>query len=222
MADDQPHLPPPSLWPVGFAIGIAVLLVGLVINPTIIAPIGAVIAIAFGFLWVRELGHQAHEPPAVEVEPETRVVASAPAPPAAEGEAAMPLVADEEAEVERYPRSKFLEGATLGVGAVIGGLVAVPALGFAIVPALNHQRTHNVDLGPLDGFPEGRYVIATFLLDPGIGEVSRRTAYVRNNGLAGTAPNQVPSFTVLSNRCAHLGCPVQPNGPVFVREKKTA
>jgi len=193
-----------------------------VINPTIIAPIGAVIAIAFGFLWVRELGHQAHEPPAVEVEPETRVVASAPAPPATEGEPGMPLVADEEAEVERYPRSKFLEGATLGVGAVIGGLVIVPALGFAIVPAFNHQRTHHVDLGPLDGFPEGKYVIATFLLDPGIGEISRRTAYVRNNGLSGTAPNQVPSFTVLSNRCAHLGCPVQPNGPVFVREKKTA
>ncbi len=27
-ADDKPHLPSPSLWPVGFAVGIACLLVG--------------------------------------------------------------------------------------------------------------------------------------------------------------------------------------------------
>jgi Rieske Fe-S protein len=30
-----------------------------------------------------------------------------------------------------------------------------------------------------------------------------------------------PSFTIISNRCAHLGCPVQPNGPVFENSKKT-
>ena len=53
-------------------------------------------------------------------------------------------------------------------------------------------------------------MITTFIEDPAAGEVSRRTAYIRNNGLL---ENQ-PSFTILSNRCAHLGCPVQPNGPV--------
>ena len=52
------------------------------------------------------------------------------------------------------------------------------------------------------------YVIVTFLLDPAQGEVSRRTAYIRNNGLL----DDVPSFTPLSNRCVHLGCPVQANG----------
>jgi Rieske Fe-S protein len=46
--------------------------------------------------------------------------------------------------------------------------------------------------------------------------VSRRTAYVRNNGVV----NGQPSFTIISNRCAHLGCPVQPNGPVFDNKKK--
>ena len=78
--DEQPHLPPPSLWPVGFAIGVAVLLVGLVISPMIIAPAGAVIAIAFGFLWVREATVGVRAP--VHVEPETRVVAAESAPPA--------------------------------------------------------------------------------------------------------------------------------------------
>ena len=51
-------------------------------------------------------------------------------------------------------------------------------------------------------------MITTFLLDPAQGEVSRRTAYVRNNGPL----NGDPTFTILSNRCVHLGCPVQVNG----------
>jgi Rieske Fe-S protein len=43
--------------------------------------------------------------------------------------------------------------------------------------------------------------------------VSRRTTYIRNNGLM----NGAPSMTIVSNRCVHLGCPVQPNGPVDER-----
>jgi Rieske Fe-S protein len=78
------------------------------------------------------------------------------------------------------------------------------------------QHPKSVDLGPLDDFPEGQYVIATFLRDPAQGEVSRRTAYIRNNGVA----DGKPSFTIISNRCAHLGCPVQPSGPVFDSQKK--
>ena len=30
--NETPHLPPPSLWPIGFAIGVACLLVGLVVS----------------------------------------------------------------------------------------------------------------------------------------------------------------------------------------------
>ena len=66
-------------------------------------------------------------------------------------------------------------------------------------------------------FPEGQFIITTFVEDPHAGEVSRRTAYIRYNGLL---VNQ-PSFTILSNRCAHLGCPVQPNGPVAENESTT-
>jgi len=194
--DDRPQLPPPSLWPVGFAVGIVCLLVGLVVSwPA--AAVGAGLTLVFGFLWARDV---------------TSGTSSVPAEPAHEGEAAVP----EPEPGERFPRNKFLEGATLGLGAAIGGLVTVPALGFAVAPAFLHQHTHNVDLGPIADFTEGQFMVATFLVDPAAGEVSRRTAYVRNNGLL----QNLPSFTILSNRCAHLGCPVQPNGPVFQAKEK--
>ena len=47
--------------------------------------------------------------------------------------------------------------------------------------------------------------------NPDEGEVTRRTAFVRYNGELDSGQ---PSFTMISNSCAHLGCPVQPNGPI--------
>ena len=114
------------------------------------------------------------------------------------------------ASEERFPRTKFLEVSTLGLGAVIGGIVTAPAVGFMVAPAFLKQGEKDHDLGPLTDFPEGKYVIATFMSDPSQGEVSRRTAFVRYNGPL----NGLPSFTIISNHCAHLGCPVQPNGPL--------
>lgn len=207
----QPHLPPPSLWPIGFAIGVAVVLVGLVISwPA--AAVGVVIAAIFAVLWIRDLARPA-APAAAE--PEAAPLPEATGPPGAAtgAPAAMPV----EEEPERFPRSKFLEGATLGLGAVIGGVVTVPALGFAVLPAFINQTEPDVDLGPLENFPEGQFVIATYTEDPAKGEVTRRTIFVRNNG----APGGVPSFTIMSNRCTHLGCPTQPNGPIFDTDKKT-
>jgi Rieske Fe-S protein len=84
------------------------------------------------------------------------------------------------------------------------------------LPAFLKQHSHEVDLGPISDFPQGQYIVATFLRDPSQGEVSRRTAYIRNNGFL----NGTPSFTCISNRCAHLGCPVQPGGPTFDNKKK--
>jgi Rieske Fe-S protein len=201
---DQSQLPSPTLWPVGFAVGIAVALVGLIVDPVIVSSIGGAIAIVFGFLWARgatsELRAQT-----VAVEPETRALVDG-APPAIAGEAGMPRPAPG----ERFPRSRFLEGTTLGLGAVIGGIVTVPVAGFALLPPFLGQKRHEVDLGPLTAFPVGKWFISTFMSDPSEGEVTRRTAFIRNNG---TVNNNVPSFTIISNRCAHLGCPVQANGP---------
>ena len=204
---EKPHLPPPSLWPIGFAIGIACVLTGLVVS-WVVAAVGAAIAVVFGFLWIRDVTSGVRAP-VTEVEPEVRPrVTGGPAPPAAEGEAAMPVMSEE--EVAAYPRSTFLSAATLGLGAAIGGIVTVPVLGFAVLPSFTNQRKQNVELGPLEEFPEGKFVIATYMEDPEVGEVTRRTMFVRNNG----SLDGQPSFTVLFSRCVHLGCPVQPNGPV--------
>jgi menaquinol-cytochrome c reductase iron-sulfur subunit len=92
----------------------------------------------------------------------------------------------------------------------------VPALGFMVAPAFLKQGTKDHDIGPLTDFPEGKYVIATWMSDKSQGEVSRRTAFVRYNGEL----NNQPSFTIISNHCAHLGCPVQPNGPLDNKNTK--
>jgi Rieske Fe-S protein len=205
--DDHPHVPGPSLWPVGFAVGIVVLLVGVIISWWV-AGLGGLIALAFAFLWVRDLTAGTALAHAPEVAPETGGAAAADAPATA--------TIHEDAE-ERYPRSKFLELSTLGLGGVIGGIVTAPAIGFMVAPAFLKQGQKDHDLGPISDFPEGKYVIATYMADKSQGEVSRRTAFVRYNGqLKGQ-----PSFTIISNHCAHLGCPVQANGPLDEKNTKT-
>ena len=198
----EEHGPAPTPWPLGFAVGIAVALVGLIINPEWVASIGAGVAIVFGFLWARDAtSEMRRQAPVVHAEVREATPAEAAGAPAAPAPA----------PTERFARSRFLEGATLGLGGVIGGIVTVPVAGFALLPSFLGQKGHKVDMGPIDSYPVGKWFIATFMVDPSEGEVTRRTAFVRNNGPIG-AKNE-PSFTIISNRCAHLGCPVQANGP---------
>ena len=189
------HGPSPTIWPLGFAVGIAVALVGLIIDPTVIAPIGGAIAVVFGFLWARDAtSEMRRRVPAVKAEVRSADTGDVVTPPPAP---------------KKLPRSRFLEATTLGLGGLIGAVVTVPIAGFAILPSFLGQKRHEVDLGPIDAYPVGKWFIATYMTDPKEGEVSRRTAFVRNNGVT----NNSPSFTIISNRCAHLGCPVQANGP---------
>ncbi len=209
---DTPNSPGPSLWPIGFAIGVACLLLGLVLS-WIIAAIGAVLAVVFGLLWARDVTREVRgEVP--EIEPETRAVAD---------EAAAPAETAPPAPLSTYTRSRFLEASTLGIGAAIGAVVTLPVLGFMVLPSFTNLEEQEADLGPLENFPEDQYVIASYLAVAEAGEVSRRTVFVRYNGLVENPANQgrqEPSFTILYSRCVHLGCPVQPNGPIDEAAKK--
>jgi Rieske Fe-S protein len=181
-----------TLLPVCFAIGVALLLVGLVVNLQIVAPLGAAIALVGGLGWARGSGSN-------------RRPTTAP-----------PSASVEQSGAERFPRSRLLERATLGLGGLVALGAALPALGAAVLPTLLNQRRKPIDLGPLTNFPAGQFVLATFVSDPAMGEISRRTVYVRNNGLLGKSP----SFTIMSSRCTHVGCPTQPNGPVFGQKRR--
>ena len=199
---DEPHLPAPTLWPIGFAIGIVVALVGLIINPILITTIGVGIAIVFGILWARDATAELRGEEVV-VEPEQRATQESAAAPA-------------QVEPAGVSRSVFLEGATLGLGAAIGVAITVPVAGFALLPSFLNQEKTKVDLGPISNFELNQWYITTFVSNPAEGAVSRRTAFIRNNGPTPDPQDPkkvVPSFSVISNHCAHLGCPVQANGP---------
>ena len=201
--DDKSHVQGSSLLPIAFAIGLVIVLVGLIIGNWIAVGIGAVIAFAFGGVWIRDLS-VARADEAVPPPPPTRAAASA-----------QPVTPDSGAG-ERYPRDRFLEGATLGLGALIGAVITIPPLGLLAASGFEGTSFHKVNLGPLEEFPVNKFIITTFVEDPEAGEVSRRTAYIRNNGFLG----ELPSFTILSNHCAHLGCPVHANGPIDESKKK--
>jgi Rieske Fe-S protein len=189
----ESHLPTPTILPFAFAGGVALVLLGLIISWWL-AVAGGVLALVFGFAWIRAATREVRAAPEPEPAPEVSELAE-----------------DEEGpeEPERYPRSVFLELSTLGIGAAIGGLVTVPALGFMIAPAFVGQGDEEVDLGPLDNFPAQQYVVAQFNSKKGEPQdVGRRAAFIRSNGQV----NGVPSFTIISNRCAHVGCPTQPQG----------
>jgi len=187
-------VPGPSLWPVGFAVGVGLTLVGVVVSPFALVA-GLVVTALFGLLWARETSRRGAA---------ATIAEAAPA---------------EAAHLETYDRSAFLTAATIGLGGVIGAGVALPSLGFGVLPSFvgNRVKSHEVDLGPISNFPQGQFVIATFTENPDDGQVSRRTAFVRNNGFT---DDGTPSFTTIFSRCVHLGCPVQPNGPIDETAKK--
>ena len=192
----EPHLPSPTIWPFAFAAGVALLLVGLIIN-----------------LYPRRRRRRGHARLRAPLDP--RGHAGGPAASRAGSPTPEPVseLAEEEEgapEPERYPRSAFLELSTLGVGPLIGGIVTLPALGFMVAPAFVDQELRRGRPRPAVTISrEDQWMVATFHFGQGRGRsVGRRTAFIRNNGVA----NGVPSMTIISNRCVHMGCPTQPGG----------
>ena len=58
---DEETIPTPSLWPAGFAVGVACALIGLVVSvPSSI--IGLVVALVFGLLWITDSSRRASAP----------------------------------------------------------------------------------------------------------------------------------------------------------------
>jgi Rieske Fe-S protein len=176
-----------------FALGVFIIVIGLFVRPLVVIPIGALLALTSGLAWMHFAKNSGR------ANPEGDLLTATPA-------------------GEQPTGGRTLSRSTLLLGAAVGLLVAVPVASLAIVPVFQTRRKRAVDLGPIAHYPEGEYTVVTFLLDPSEGVVSKRAAYIRNNGVLHTEP----SFTIISNRCTHVGCPTQPNGPIFTAQQQIA
>ncbi|HEY7257427.1 MAG TPA: Rieske 2Fe-2S domain-containing protein [Gaiellales bacterium] len=120
-------------------------------------------------------------------------------------------------------RGQFLTLSTVGMGAMIGGVIGVPATAYMLAPVFDEANFQAVFLGKVSDFPSeasapGHFkpTAATYVEDPSNPATSPGLAWVHNTGhqssdwLAKDA-----MFVVFSNRCMHLGCPVQAVGGGF-------
>jgi Rieske Fe-S protein len=106
-------------------------------------------------------------------------------------------------------RGRFLSGVTLGLGGLLGAAITVPVIGFALGPSFAGEKWYWVDLGKIDQFKEGEFTTVVFEKTPNGGNLDRRVAFVRKEKSGN------PPFTVMSNTCMHLGCPVEHKGDGF-------
>lgn len=118
-------------------------------------------------------------------------------------------------------RGQFLTAATVGVGGVMGLLIAAPVAGMALGPVFGGEDFEPAFLGNVDEFEEGSFT--KVVLTPGGNApdayVRRKVAFVRKNGSPDAdklALEGQEDFTVVSNICMHLGCPVQASNAGFV------
>jgi Rieske Fe-S protein len=110
-------------------------------------------------------------------------------------------------------RRSLLGAATVGVGAAIGGVIAVPVAGYALASAGTEAMFTPTALGPVERFTgEQKFdpTPAPYVEDPAQPLVSSGLAYVHYTGRPShdwLAPDA--KFVVFSNRCTHVGCPAQ-------------
>jgi quinol---cytochrome c reductase iron-sulfur subunit, bacillus type len=110
-------------------------------------------------------------------------------------------------------RQKLLSAATVGLGGLMGAIIAVPVTVAVLAPSFKTIKEFAVDIGPTTLYPAAKsgevpWHPVTFESRPqDTTGLSRRLVYVRNDG------NN--KFTAIANTCMHLGCPVQANATGF-------
>jgi menaquinol-cytochrome c reductase iron-sulfur subunit len=110
-------------------------------------------------------------------------------------------------------QAMFATGATVGLGALMSAIIAVPVTVAVLAPSFKTIKEYNVDIGPTSLYPKAGggqipWHAVTFENKPDdTTGLSRRLVYVRNDGN--------DKFTAIANTCMHLGCPVQANATGF-------
>ena len=98
----------------------------------------------------------------------------------------------------------------LGVQAAGGlavGVIALPAVGFALAPIFDEPDERWEGVGSPDLYTSDTYRQAVITIVQGVGDSGKTTVYIRKGS---TDLDEDPSeFIAISTRCAHLGCPVR-------------
>jgi Rieske Fe-S protein len=116
-------------------------------------------------------------------------------------------------------RGQFLSLSTVGIGAMIGGVIGVPVTAYMLAPVFDETDFQPVFLGKIDQFSSEQGfnpTPVTYVEDPQNPATSPGLAFVHSTGKPNT--DWVASdamFVVFSNRCMHLGCPVQATSQGF-------
>lgn len=101
-------------------------------------------------------------------------------------------------------RRRFLERLTVGLGVVMGGMMAIPGLGFVLGPLFRQDPRIWRKVGKATDFKIGETSSVT-LLDssplPWAGVTAKTAAWLRRVG--------EEEFIAFSVNCSHLGCPVR-------------
>jgi len=114
-------------------------------------------------------------------------------------------------EGETVTRRKFMTGTAMTVGGVASAAFLLPALGFALGPQFEDGTPDRwQDLGPEADFNDSTYVPKVMNLVADAGEAGKHTVYIRkfDPGSDSKRNSDLP-YVAISNRCAHLGCPVR-------------
>jgi Rieske Fe-S protein len=113
-------------------------------------------------------------------------------------------------------RRTFLVNVGIAFNALVGAVLAVPIVRYALSPVSRGRRPGYeswVSLGPLEQFPAGETRFATYrnpIANPWDGETATIACWVRH--VSGD------TFQVFAVNCAHLGCPVRwfPQSSLFM------
>jgi Rieske Fe-S protein len=110
-------------------------------------------------------------------------------------------------EGESMTRRRVFTVASQAVGGLAAAGIVLPAVGFAVAPIFHRGKERWEAVGPVSDFVEETYRQVVFTETEGIGDAGKTTAYVRKGSAdLEEDPNEI---IAVSNRCAHLGCPVR-------------
>ena len=110
-------------------------------------------------------------------------------------------------EGESMTRRKVFALGGQAFGGIAVAAVALPVVGFALAPVFDRPDEHWEGVGSPDDYTSDTYRQSVITIVDGVGDSGKTTVYIRRG--SADLHEDPASFIAISNRCAHLGCPVR-------------